>query len=135
MDDLLWLTQWISSHFDGEWEHEHGVTLESVDNPGWMLRIDLDGTGVNPAHFKPVALQRSDSDWIEAKIENGAFLGGAGPNNLPELLHLFRSFIDPDTTPARQTPSPQHPKSQPQHRPPHQGKPRRPNPNRGPRRG
>lgn len=140
MDDLIWLTKWVASHCNGEWEHEYGVTLESVDNPGWMLRIDLDGTGINPSHFKPVAIQRSETDWIEAKIENGAFIGGASLSNLPELLRLFRNFISPQgshNSPPPKSPAHHSPHKSADHhrRPPHSGKPRRGGPPRGPRRG
>jgi hypothetical protein len=32
---------WLKSRADGDWEHHNGVTIESTDNPGWMMRIDL----------------------------------------------------------------------------------------------
>lgn len=94
MDDLIWLSKWLASQCDGEWESDYGITLESVNNPGWMLKIDLDGTGLDPSAFKPVAVQRSDTDWIEAKVEEGVFLGGCALASLPELLGLFRAYVE-----------------------------------------
>jgi Immunity protein 53 len=26
---------------NGEWEHHHGITIETTDNPGWIFKIDL----------------------------------------------------------------------------------------------
>lgn len=33
------LEQYYREKCDGQWEHNYGFTLESCDNPGWMLNI------------------------------------------------------------------------------------------------
>lgn len=33
------LEQYYQEKCDGTWEHSYGFTLESCDNPGWMLNI------------------------------------------------------------------------------------------------
>ena len=38
---LLWLMQWRLDQCDNDWEHCHGVSIGTLDNPGWTLRIDL----------------------------------------------------------------------------------------------
>lgn len=35
------LEDWYQSNCDGDWEHGFGVTIESLDNPGWSLTADL----------------------------------------------------------------------------------------------
>lgn len=30
-----WLQKWYKSQCDGDWEHEYGIKIETVDNPGW----------------------------------------------------------------------------------------------------
>lgn len=32
---------WFKKMADDEWEHHNGITIESSDNPGWILSIDL----------------------------------------------------------------------------------------------
>jgi Immunity protein 53 len=34
------LQVWYLAQCDGDWEHRHGVTIGTLDNPGWSLRID-----------------------------------------------------------------------------------------------
>jgi hypothetical protein len=29
-----WLQQWYADHADGEWEHQNGITIATLDNPG-----------------------------------------------------------------------------------------------------
>src|ERR1700682_6352449 len=44
MKELSELQDWYTAHRDGDWEHQYGVTIESLDNPGWWVRIDLQQT-------------------------------------------------------------------------------------------
>ena len=94
MDNLSWLDQFFGSLTDGEWESEFGITIESVNNPGWMVRIDLDGTGLNPSTFRTVSDQRTEKNWIECKVEEGKWLGGGGIGNLDEVLSVFRAWVE-----------------------------------------
>lgn len=105
MDNLTFITRWFKDQCDGEWESDFGLTIESVNNPGWMVRIDLDGTGLEPASFKPLADQRSDTDWVEARVDDGAWVGGASVQNLDELLGVFRAWVERTPRPTRSAPS------------------------------
>ncbi len=35
------LEGWYVSQCNGMWEHAHGFTLGTIDNPGWTLTVDL----------------------------------------------------------------------------------------------
>lgn len=35
------LERWYASQCNGEWEHSYGVWIDSLDNPGWQVRISL----------------------------------------------------------------------------------------------
>ncbi len=34
MDLLTWVQRWYLDQCDGEWEHEWGVKIDTLDNPG-----------------------------------------------------------------------------------------------------
>jgi hypothetical protein len=36
-DDVQALDDWYQSRCDGLWEHRYGVTVETCDNPGWLM--------------------------------------------------------------------------------------------------
>ena len=38
---LDFLQQWYAEQCNGDWEHEFGIKIETLDNPGWSLEIDL----------------------------------------------------------------------------------------------
>lgn len=103
MDNLTWLTSWYGERCDGEWESDYGVNIESVNNPGWMVRIDLDGTGLDPDAFEAVADQRTETDWVECKVEEGVWLGGGGVENLDEVIGVFRAWVEGGERPAKKS--------------------------------
>lgn len=36
------LEKWFAANCDGDWEHQGGQTIKTLDNPGWTVRLDLD---------------------------------------------------------------------------------------------
>src|SRR6266568_5504136 len=67
-DELSWLQRWYSAHCDGEWEHGSGITLETIDNPGWSMTIGLYGTELHSATFEPVKTDISETDWVRCRV-------------------------------------------------------------------
>ena len=41
MNLFEWLSKWYSSMCVDEWEHFYGIKIETLDNPGWIVTIDL----------------------------------------------------------------------------------------------
>jgi hypothetical protein len=89
MTTLDRLQKWYESHCDGEWEHGEGLVIESLDNPGWMVRISLRGTALESRQFQEISRLEPDRDWIRCWIEDGKFQGAGGPQMLAEILQTF----------------------------------------------
>ncbi len=93
MTELEWLAEWFARQADGDWEHELGITIETLDNPGWSLRIDLAKTPLRDAPL--VSEQNEDPDyWMRLwKDDAGAVFHGAGsPRALPAMIARFREW-------------------------------------------
>ena len=88
---LAWLEEHYLSQCDAEWEHQSGYTIQTLDNPGWIVDFDLKGPLQNKM-FQPVKIQRSENDWIDCRIEGKIFRGAGGPKNLTEVLVIFRNW-------------------------------------------
>lgn len=94
-NNIEWLARFYAYHCDGAWEHEFGMSLDSLAIPGWGLAVDLrgtalEGTGVNRSEVRKVS--RSDHDFIEAYLEDDEFQATCGPFNLDAMLALFREW-------------------------------------------
>ena len=36
---LDFMMRWFASHCDGDWEHDLGIRIETLDNPGWAMDV------------------------------------------------------------------------------------------------
>jgi hypothetical protein len=88
------LQDWYAAQCDGEWEHDYGVDIGTLDNPGWRIRIALAGTALAPRELERIHIARAETDWVEAWLEDGGWHAACGPLNLAEALGLFLAWAD-----------------------------------------
>ncbi|WP_380162713.1 immunity 53 family protein [Kineococcus sp. R86509] len=93
---LEWLQAWFTSNCDDEWEHGEGIRIETLDNPGWHIKIDLADTAAAGQKLHPLKLERSEHDWYVIRREEDTFVAACGPLNLGEVLYLFRRWVQGD---------------------------------------
>jgi len=88
------LERWYAAHCNGEWEHGYGIKIETLDNPGWRIQIDLRDTKKQGSTIERVGIDRNDNDWIQCWIEKGQFQIACGPLNLSESIEIFLRWFD-----------------------------------------
>jgi hypothetical protein len=89
-DVWTWLQAWYVSQCNSEWEHHNGISISTLDNPGWRVKIRLSDSTPAPASYERRETHRSEDDWCDTWIEDDAFHAACGPTNLGEALHEFR---------------------------------------------
>ena len=77
------------SQGDGEWEHDRGVSIETLDNPGWLGEINLQGTNVEGVEFPEIRELEPRRRWLACKVTEQQFEGAGGPHMLGEILASF----------------------------------------------
>jgi hypothetical protein len=98
MDILEDLAKWFAAHCDGEWEHTSGVKIDSCDNPGRWVKIDLVGTELEGRRFESVlrgdVVGNTDPQppWLHCYTENGVWNGAGDSSTLAEILATFLSW-------------------------------------------
>nr|WP_281944464.1 immunity 53 family protein [Paenibacillus tyrfis] len=92
LSNIEWLQQWYSEQCDGDWEHGFGIKIDTIDNPGWYLQVDLTDTPLLTKGFKDLKIERNEDDWLSCKVKNDTFIGVGGPLNLNEILRIFREW-------------------------------------------
>jgi hypothetical protein len=92
--NFLWLLDWFQSHCNGDWEHGGGISISSLDNPGWSITIDLEGTELYDQSFNTINIDRSDNDWLYCFCKENKFEGRCGTINLPEVLQIFKNWTE-----------------------------------------
>lgn len=91
---LEWLQEWFRSQCNGEWEHANGIRIESLDNPGWSLVVDLRGTKLEGHAATPYAMDRNEHDWVFCKVDAGQFLAHGDPSKLAWMIEYFRQWVE-----------------------------------------
>lgn len=93
MDVLDWLAQWYEAQCDGDWEHASGPSINTIDNPGWSIRIELSSTDCDGRTLDPISYNDGhETEWWTCWTEGNAFQGAGGPLQLRPLLEAFRSW-------------------------------------------
>lgn len=88
-----WLQKWVAAQADGDWEHEMGLTLTVLDNPGWDLNVDLVNYEEYLQDISYTLIKNGDNNWIGYKIQD-SYLNIAGDlGKLSCILDFFRSVI------------------------------------------
>jgi hypothetical protein len=85
---------WYRSRCDGDWEHQHGVRIGTLDNPGWSLDVDLDETPQAGETLPQKMIERSEDDWIFVEVKDGHFRARGGPGNLAEMIESVAAFVE-----------------------------------------
>ena len=98
MNTLARLQQWYTQQCDGEWEHAHGISINSCDNPGWRVKIDLTGTPLEGKPFAAIAegvdAQRfaQAPQWLSCHAENATWHGAGDTSRLEQILEIFLAW-------------------------------------------
>lgn len=94
MDLIKWLEGWYLSQCDGDWEHSYGLKIDTLDNPGWSVCINLVETNMENKQFEKLDSQRSEHDWVICRLNEGSFEGFGGPSNLGEIISTIKNWVE-----------------------------------------
>ncbi len=97
MRNLIELQEWYKSNCNGEWEHEYGLKIKTLDNPGWEVGL----SGENNKKTFNIFIENSDEDWFCIKADDRKFYGYGGLDNLAIILEYASLWIHnkfPDLT-------------------------------------
>lgn len=109
-ETLTRLQAWYQKQCDGEWENDRGVSIESTDNPGWWVKIDLRGTGLENKSFAEVRRGEAETldpqpPWMRCYVDDQRVFNGAGdPTTLHDILNVFLDWAALECAPKRRSP-------------------------------
>ncbi|WP_354136441.1 Imm53 family immunity protein [Bradyrhizobium sp. LB11.1] len=83
------LERWYESQCNGDWEHRHGITIETVDNMGGTskrsLRVHMCDRAFEEIHEN----QGDDRNEFLCRVKDQVFVGQSPPNRLHEVISIF----------------------------------------------
>jgi len=90
--ELDWIQAWYRTRCDGVWEHSYGIKIDTLDNPGWSVGIDLKGTALEHTSMETVFRDDGPDNWIRLEVKEGRFIGHGDPSKLRAILASFREW-------------------------------------------
>ena len=88
------LSKWYLSNCVDDWHEDKGVKIDTLDNPGWSITIDLLSTYVESKAFDNLIVDRSDNDWYRIWRTDVTFEIACGPLNLREAVDIFLDWAE-----------------------------------------
>jgi hypothetical protein len=92
MNPAQFLQSWFQAQTNADWERAHGVSIESLDTPAWMVTIDLAGTALEGLTMSTLQDERSPSDWLLCEVDHNQFLGQGDSHKLLAILEVFQRW-------------------------------------------
>jgi hypothetical protein len=92
------LQSWYIRQCDGEWEHQHGISIESCDNPGWWVKVALAGTALENIVFEPIrenvdaAGFQQESRWLSCRVDGKTWQGAGDETKLERIIQIFLAW-------------------------------------------
>ena len=98
MDLLATLQAWYSAQCNGDWEHHYGIKIDTCDNPGWWVKIDLVGTSLQTKTFAAISHNvdangfQNGPQWLNCRIEGNVWHGAGDETKLSVILQTFLAW-------------------------------------------
>jgi len=101
-DNLDWLMNWYVRECNNDWEHSYGIKIETLDNPGWTIEIDLRETLLEGRPFESrhgevagdLDEWREQGSWWAAEADGIRFKAACGPTDLSAIVGVFREWAE-----------------------------------------
>ncbi len=117
---LARLQNWYAAHCNTDWEHLYGVKVDTLDNPGWMVHIDLEGTSLRAATFELIEIgdcnglkpEPQVGPWMTCRVHDKSpyvghegrgrvWIGACSPDQLESMLTVFLDWAEANTPSVR----------------------------------
>lgn len=100
--NLEWLMNWYVRECNNDWEHSYGVKIDTLDNPGWAMEIDLRKTILEGLPFqskfgepaRDLNEWREQGSWWTAIADGLHFKAACGPTDLLAVVGVFRAWVE-----------------------------------------
>jgi len=87
-DWLAELEDWYAKNCNGDWEHQFGVRIETIDNPGWRVSGDIEDTVAQGRILERVA-EETDCGWMQYWSDGVRLQAACSPRCLSSTIKVL----------------------------------------------
>jgi hypothetical protein len=96
-DVWTWLQSWYVAQCNGDWEHSYGIAIDTLDNPGWSVTIDVARTALDPTTYSRREIHRSEDDFHRRDLRAHHLPTATEANSSPPAVFRRTAFIPTPT--------------------------------------
>ncbi len=93
INNTKWLQAWFKDQCNGDREHSHGISINTLDNPGWKIEISLSDTDFENLKLDFIKIDISEEDWYTFGVKDETFIGVGDTSKLEFLIGKFRELV------------------------------------------
>ena len=93
IDPIVAISSWYSEHCNGDWEHQYGLEISTLDNPGWFIEIDIQGTELEGRRSDRFSVSEESDSWLQYWSDGKKFCVACGPKALKSGLAYAAEFL------------------------------------------
>ena len=86
------IQRWYAAQCDGDWEHNFGLSIQTMDNPGWSVKVNLEDTLLENLPFEAVYVGDGSGIWLSCHVKKCFFVGYGDPSQLSRILEIFLTW-------------------------------------------
>lgn len=95
MAALQRLAQWYSKQCNGDWEHTYGFSIDTLDNPGVALTVNLWETQLESVPFEERKEHYDSADRLMiCRRTKDKFEARGAPSRLEDMIEVFLSWAE-----------------------------------------
>jgi hypothetical protein len=83
------LQAWFAQQPDSYRAKPGAVVINTLDNPGWSLKVSLDGTRLGGVVLPEFSPKKGEANWFSRHSDGKVFCAYGGPLNLIDILKEF----------------------------------------------
>src|SRR5436305_14213899 len=84
------LQDWYLAQCNGDWEHTYGVSIGTLDNPGWIFDVELTDTSLAGKPFATLKQNMEHpTDWVHCSVSDHKSRGACRSLNIESALEIF----------------------------------------------
>jgi hypothetical protein len=85
---LTRLQNWYLPNCNGDWEHSYGISINTLDNPGWTIKINLSDTCLQALRYDK-QIDNGTFDWLFIKVTDKVFEASGDTNKFSIILAIL----------------------------------------------
>ena len=94
LESISKINAWYASNCDGDWEHQYGISIQTLDNPGWLVEIDLFNTVKENKKFDAQKFNEvGNTEWFDIKVVDKKLVGACSVSQFSTLLHICAKWL------------------------------------------